>query len=170
MPLCSDTSLLSTNDNIRVIAPGYGISSEELKQIKEYAQSLPYNIIIPNDIVDHNYQGFSANSDNVRKKQLYQALTDEKCKIIWTLRGGYGSTLLIDIAKDIAHTSHTKFPKWLIGFSDITALHTSFIKHLKWPTIHGATLRQMLYNSDKINPLSQTILLDFYRDAKIPFL
>ncbi len=55
-----------------------------------------------------------------RVEDLQDALDDEKAKVILCSRGGYGAVHLLG---KLDFTRFRKHPKWLIGFSDITALH-----------------------------------------------
>ena len=61
--------------------------------------------------------GYLAGTDNQRRQQLLDALTDSKYQGILCVRGGYGGTRLLE---------NWQWPKninkWLIGFSDITSL------------------------------------------------
>lgn len=60
--------------------------------------------------------------DAGRLYDLQWAINDESVKAILCCRGGYGTLRLIDgIDLNRLHTS----PKWVIGYSDITALHAA---------------------------------------------
>ncbi|NPA46952.1 MAG: LD-carboxypeptidase, partial [Chlorobi bacterium] len=65
--------------------------------------------------------GSLAGPDEWRLQALQQALDDPDCRLIWAVRGGYGSIRLID---RLDWTAFARHPKWLAGFSDITVLHT----------------------------------------------
>ncbi len=60
-------------------------------------------------------------TDTERFKDLQQALDNPNIKAIWCARGGYGSVRIID---NLDFSKFYKHPKWLIGFSDITVLHS----------------------------------------------
>ena len=65
-------------------------------------------------------QGFLAGSDAQRLYDLEQALGDRSASAIVPARGGYGATRLLP------HLSCDRIAdarKWLVGFSDVTALH-----------------------------------------------
>jgi len=61
--------------------------------------------------------GYLAGTDDHRRQQLAQAWADPACRGILCVRGGYGGTRLLE-----DWTWPEGPPKWLIGFSDITAL------------------------------------------------
>ena len=64
--------------------------------------------------------GFLAGSDARRRDELARALAAPEVAAVIAARGGYGATR---IASDVDFAGLRRSPKWLIGFSDITALH-----------------------------------------------
>jgi muramoyltetrapeptide carboxypeptidase len=64
--------------------------------------------------------GFLAGSDARRREELERALVAPDVAAVVAARGGYGVTR---IAADLDFGVLRAAPKWLIGFSDITALH-----------------------------------------------
>jgi muramoyltetrapeptide carboxypeptidase len=64
--------------------------------------------------------GYLAGSDARRQAELARALEDPEVKAIIAVRGGYGSQRF---ARAIDWTALARSPRWLVGFSDITALH-----------------------------------------------
>lgn len=65
--------------------------------------------------------GYLAGTDSDRRQQLIHAWQDPQCRGILCARGGYGSTRLLENFQFIPPATHQN-SKWLIGFSDITAL------------------------------------------------
>jgi muramoyltetrapeptide carboxypeptidase len=64
--------------------------------------------------------GYLAGDDARRRGELVQALTDPSVKAVIAARGGYGS---LRFADSIDWTLLASRPRWLVGFSDVTALH-----------------------------------------------
>jgi len=64
--------------------------------------------------------GFLAGSDARRREELTRALAAPDVAAVLAARGGYGATR---ITGDVDFSELSRAPKWLIGFSDITALH-----------------------------------------------
>jgi muramoyltetrapeptide carboxypeptidase len=64
--------------------------------------------------------GFLAGSDERRRTELVQALAAPDVSAVVCARGGYGITR---IASDVDFRTLRAAPKWLVGFSDVTALH-----------------------------------------------
>ena len=51
---------------------------------------------------------------------MQEALDNPKISAIWCARGGYGTVRILD---KLDYSTFKQNPKWLIGYSDITALH-----------------------------------------------
>jgi muramoyltetrapeptide carboxypeptidase len=64
--------------------------------------------------------GFLAGSDARRRQELADAIAAPKVAAVIAARGGYGITR---IASDVDFGALRRTPKWLVGFSDVTALH-----------------------------------------------
>lgn len=75
-----------------------------------------------------------------RLGDLQRAMDDADCRAIFCSRGGYGANNLL------AQLDFSKFhehPKWLIGFSDITALHCR-IQSEGFASLHAPMLKHLL--------------------------
>jgi len=73
-------------------------------------------------------------SDERRTADLQSALDDPEVKVVFAARGGYGTVRIID---RVDFTKFLQKPKWLVGFSDITVLHSHIHAVYGIPTIHG---------------------------------
>lgn len=78
----------------------------------------------------HQYAG----TDELRRNDLQKFLDDPSIKAIVAARGGYGTIRIID---DLDFNFFKKHPKWVIGFSDITILHSHIFETCHIQTIHG---------------------------------
>ena len=59
-----------------------------------------------------------------RSADLRWALNDPEIKAIVCTRGGYGSAMLLD---PMTREDFNRHPKWIVGYSDITALHSAMV-------------------------------------------
>ncbi len=75
-----------------------------------------------------------------RLGDLQSAMDDPDCKAIFCSRGGYGANNLLD---QLDFTEFRKHPKWLIGFSDITALHCLW-QHEGFVSLHAPMLKHLI--------------------------
>lgn len=78
---------------------------------------------------------YSAASINDRLSELEQALCETESQLVWCARGGYGCSDLISRInwESLKQTSW----KPIVGFSDISALHSAFYTKLGWPGLHA---------------------------------
>ena len=83
--------------------------------------------------VGTSFHNFSA-PDELRLEELQDMLDDTEIKAIVFGRGGYGMVCLLD---QLDFTKFRKHPKWICGYSDITALHTHIQQNYRIPTIHS---------------------------------
>jgi len=114
--------------------------------------------VVLGETVEASYYQF-AGDDDLRAKDMQQFIDDDSIKAIIAARGGYGVIRMID------KVDFSRFPKkgkWLVGFSDITLLHTHIFARYGVETIHGQmpvnipdasaeslqTLRKALFGED----------------------
>lgn len=99
-------------------------------------------------------QGYLAGPDQQRLQDLHDAFADPDIDAILCMRGGYGSMRLLD-QLDFQLIRHN--PKPLIGYSDITALHTALYRHAGLITFHGGMLNADLLGG-KLAPTESSLL------------
>ena len=102
-----------------------------------------------------------AGTDQQRYKDLQRALDAPHVKAIWCARGGYGSVRLLD---SLQFAKFKKHPKWLIGYSDITVLH-SLLNRQGYQSVHALMPISLTHpNPDRKEALQS--LRDFF-NAKV---
>ena len=77
-----------------------------------------YRVRVSTHIFDR--EGYLAGDDARRTKELADAMTDPEVDAIYCARGGYGAMRIVD---ELPWDAFVARPKWLAGFSDVTALH-----------------------------------------------
>ncbi|QKJ32156.1 LD-carboxypeptidase [Mucilaginibacter mali] len=75
-----------------------------------------------------------AGDDELRAKDLQRFIDDDSIKAIIAARGGYGTIRIVDM---VDYSRLATNPKWIIGFSDITVLHSHLHTNYGLQTIHG---------------------------------
>jgi muramoyltetrapeptide carboxypeptidase len=128
---------LQPGDLLRVIAPSGALRElDTFSRGVEIWRSRGYTIeVIPQ--VDERW-GYLAGKDDKRRFHLQAAWEDPECKGILCARGGFGCTRILEDWDWSNLDSHLN-PKWLIGFSDITALLWS-LHQVGISGVHGAVL------------------------------
>ncbi len=79
------------------------------------------------------FSGYFAGTDEQKKEDLQWALDDPNIKAIVFLRGGYGTTRIVD---SINFDQFLESPKWMVGYSDLTSMILQ-ADSLGVPMIHG---------------------------------
>jgi Uncharacterized proteins, homologs of microcin C7 resistance protein MccF len=102
------------------------------------------------------YNYFSG-TDEERLNDLQKMLDDDSVKAILCARGGYGVGRIID---KISFKNFRKNPKWIIGFSDITILHSHIFSNYKIASMHApmaAAFNDGQYKNDYVQSFRNTI-------------
>lgn len=92
--------------------------------------------------------GTFAAPDADRLADLRRALTDPDIDVILCARGGYGCNHLI--SKDLEECVKNN-PKWLIGFSDVSALHALWLR-ARVSSLHASMAKQLTLYSPSTLP------------------
>ena len=121
---------LQPGDLLRVIAPSGALREiEALQRGVEIWRSRGYQVEVIPEIEDR--WGYLAGNDENRRNHLAAAWKDPECRGILCARGGFGTTRILEEwtwMLQNPEAPNTQLPKWLIGFSDITALLWSLYK------------------------------------------
>lgn len=124
-------AFLKKGDKIGIIAPARKVSKEEMQPAIGRLRSWGLKVVTGKNLFKENNQ-FSG-TDAQRAEDLQTLLDDTSVKAIISARGGYGTLRIVD---KINFKKFKKNPKWVIGYSDITVLH-SHIHNLGIETLHA---------------------------------
>tara|TARA_B110000003_G_scaffold152808_3_gene153546 strand:+ start:17520 stop:18437 length:918 start_codon:yes stop_codon:yes gene_type:complete len=147
---------LKAGDSIVILAPaGILVKREKIiNKAKQLAESWGLKVFLGEHVFSQNHH-FSG-TDKERTSDFQKALDDSSIKAIWCARGGYGSVRILD---QLDFKNFKISPKWIIGYSDITAFH-SHIHNLGIQTIHAMMGTSLLFN-----PLEIEQSIETYRRA-----
>jgi muramoyltetrapeptide carboxypeptidase len=138
---------LKKGDTIAIVATaGIIKDSSPILKAKALAESWGLTVLIGKNTF--NQANHFAGIDSERLSDFQDALNNTSVRAIWCARGGYGTVRIID---DIDFTAFKKNPKWIIGYSDITVLH-SHIHNLGFETLHAILGTSMDFNELKNKP------------------
>ena len=110
---------IQKGDTVGLIALACKVNFEILKPAIAWMENVWGLKIILGESLTSEYHQF-AGTDTIRANDFQTMLDNPEIKAIFSARGGYGSSRLLD---SIDFTAFQKQPKWVIGFSDITAVH-----------------------------------------------
>ena len=128
---------LQSGDKIAIVSTARKISSEELQPFLKLIKNWDLVAVLGTtiDAEDHQYAG----DDELRAKDFQNALNNPEIKASWCARGGYGTVRIIGA---LDFSEFLKTPKWIIGYSDVTVLH-SHIHNLGIETLHANMAMEM---------------------------
>ncbi|KAA5547552.1 S66 peptidase family protein [Adhaeribacter rhizoryzae] len=122
---------LQAGDKVAIVALARKVDFADLEPGINILESWGLQVVLGKTLYESFHQ--FAGPDEIRLADFQTMLDDPEIKAIFSARGGYGTTRLLD---QINFTNFRQQPKWLIGFSDITALH-SHIHNFGIESIHG---------------------------------
>lgn len=152
---------LRRGDLVAIASPARKVSHEELLPAIRLFESWGLRVALPDHLFDSHHQW--AGTDQTRAALMQRLLDDPEVKAIICARGGYGTVRIIDQLDFSAFIQH---PKWIVGYSDITVLHSHIYRHCGIETLHAvmpvnittetagqpapaiATLRQALFGGE----------------------
>ncbi|MBM71841.1 MAG: LD-carboxypeptidase [Crocinitomicaceae bacterium] len=109
---------LKKGDKIALVAPARFASKKLINEASELIEKAGFTPIVF-DGLDSRSNQFGGDDEH-RASLLNQAFCDTSIRAALALRGGYGSSRLLSLL-DVE--AYLKDPTWIVGFSDITALH-----------------------------------------------
>ncbi|HAL81931.1 MAG TPA: LD-carboxypeptidase [Mucilaginibacter sp.] len=147
---------LKKGDKIAITCPAKKLPGPMTDAVK-LLQSWGLEVVL-GETLEADFHQF-AGDDSLRTRDMQRFIDDNSIKAIIAARGGYGTIRIIDKI-DFSHFAQN--PKWLVGFSDITVLHTHLFANYGAQTIHGqmpvsipdasarslATLRKALFGEE----------------------
>ncbi|MDO1502321.1 LD-carboxypeptidase [Winogradskyella maritima] len=111
---------LKKGDTVAIVAPSGILKNREreVQQAVDLLKSWGLHAVVGKHVFSKS--DHFAGTDMQRCEDLQNAMDDPKISAIWCARGGYGTVRILD---KLDYSKFKKKPKWLIGYSDITALH-----------------------------------------------
>jgi muramoyltetrapeptide carboxypeptidase len=132
--------LLSGRARVALVAPAGPLrDADDVQRAVDNVQSLGWEPIVASNALART--GYFAGDDAQRASELNRAFTDDSIDAVWCLRGGYGTTRILDA---LDYDAFARRPKPVIGYSDVTALHAALRMRAGVVTFHGPTARGIL--------------------------
>ncbi len=123
---------LVEGDQVAIVSTARKISQEELYPAIQVMENWGLKVVMSDALFEVCHQ--FAGTEEQRLASLQQVMDDENIKAIVCARGGYGTVQLVD---RLNFTKFSQSPKWIVGYSDVTTLHTHINEQVKVETIHG---------------------------------
>jgi len=145
---------LSIGDTVSIIAPAASVEADYIKKSVNILESWGLKVKQGNNLFSKYYQ--FAGSDEQRLADLQNAIDDEETKAIFCARGGYGIVRIVD---NVIWSKFIENPKWIIGFSDVTILHSA-VHNLGIQSLHACmpiNLNELPITSEAVELLGQVL-------------
>ena len=158
---------LKQGDTIAVISPSSVPSAETVEKGCAALREWGYVPVVgPHALSD--YHGFAGTADE-RAADLLWALRDSTVRAIVCSRGGDGA---VQVLQRVPLSEFARHPKWLVGFSDVTALHSAQVS-AGVMSVHGTMCDGIAQRGarDTVNAIWRNVLhgqLPDYRVAAHP--
>lgn len=123
---------LKHGDSVGIIAPARKIDADLISTAKTMLETWGLKVELGQHLFTNDHSYFSANDDK-RLADFQYFLDADHIRAIICARGGYGSTRIID---RLDFKKFLQQPKWITGYSDITALHLK-LQSIKVQSMHS---------------------------------
>ena len=123
---------LHRGDRVALAAPARAVSPDEMAPAIDMLHTWGLEVVVPDGLYER--EGQLAGSDRHRTALMQQLIDDPTLGAILCCRGGYGTVRIIDRLDFSLLVQH---PKWMVGYSDITVLHSHLHQQFHLPTLHA---------------------------------
>ncbi len=139
---------LKSGDTIGITCPAGTITQKDIQSAVSKLKEWGFQVKVGDTVgkKDFTFGG----TDEERRKDFQQMIEDSSIKAILCARGGYGSIRIID-ALDLKKMG--KHPKWIIGFSDITVIHSDLNRNHRVAAIHSKMCNSFPDDWSKAEPV-----------------
>lgn len=115
---------LTEGSKIAIVSPSGAVKAQYVHQAVPVLRAQGWQVeVSPHALGRHNTYSGTAEQ---RYADLEAAILDPEVKAIFCSRGGYGAVHLLERLDKLPLRDN---PKWIIGYSDITALHALMNRH-----------------------------------------
>jgi len=123
---------LKQGDKVAIVSTARKIPKDELKFAVDKLKEWGLDIVFGEHLFEEHNQ--FAGNDEMRTSDFQKALDNDSVKAIICARGGYGTVRIVD---GLDFSKFEKTPKWVVGYSDATVLHSHISDNFGIQTIHG---------------------------------
>ncbi len=134
---------LVAGDRIRIVAPAKAVDQRHVDFARNYLTEKGFEVVVSTHCTGRSH--YFSGTLSERLEDFQEAINDTETKAILCARGGYGCVQLID---RLEWAGMIRFPKWIIGFSDVTYLHQR-LHQIGMQSIHGTMPLNFASNSSE---------------------
>ena len=123
---------LQKGDTIAIVSTARKISRQEIEPAKNFLEQQGFKVVLGKNLFAEYHQ--FAGKDRQRAEDFQDAIENPDVKAVWCARGGYGTVRLLPL---IDFSALRENPKWIVGYSDVTVLHSYIHQQLDMATLHA---------------------------------
>ena len=123
---------LHPGDLVALTATARKVSPVEIEPAVRLFELWGLRVLVPNGLYEEDNQ-FAGNDDH-RAAMMQSLIDNDDVRAIFCVRGGYGTVRIVD---KIDFSRLVTNPKWVVGYSDVTVLHSHIGCNLGVPTLHA---------------------------------
>lgn len=157
-------AFLRKGDKIAVAAPARKVSLKELEPFIRLCRQNELEVVYTENLfsIQHQFAG----SDQQRTADFQYWLDDPEVKAIISAKGGYGTARIMDA---LDFTKFKRSPKWLIGFSDFTVIHSHVNTNFNIATMHASMPAYLKEDSGEDLQLSFSTLISALKGKSLSY-
>lgn len=144
--------VLKSGSRIALCPTARKVTPDEVIPVRDMLVAQGFEVVLPDQLFASHHQ--FGGTDQQRATLFQKLLDDSSIHAILIARGGYGSVRMVDRVNWEALAQN---PKWVIGFSDVTVLHSHIFSLLGMATLHADMVPQFLKKGDKSRSFTSTI-------------
>lgn len=124
---------LEKGDTVALVCPSSPTSSERVMQCADLIRKQGYEVRVSKNCCCRLH-GYLAGEASARAEEINRMFADDSVKAIFCIRGGYGSSQIMNL---LDYDMIRKHPKIFVGYSDVTNLLSAFLQLCGMVTFHG---------------------------------
>ncbi len=145
-------NFLKSGDTIAIVSTARKIAKNDVLRAIELFKGWELQVRTGKHLFcEHNQ---FAGNDRERAEDFQNMLDDSDVKAIICARGGYGTIKIMDF---LNFEKFKKSPKWIIGYSDVTVLHSSLHQLFKIKSLHATMPLDFPKNDTSSHPSIETL-------------
>lgn len=158
---------LKKGDTVGLVCTSSPIRSEMITGCLHVIKEMGFEVKAA-DNLDVDYGGYMAGNGRLRAQWINRMFSDDEVKGIFCVRGGYGSSRMMDY---LDYGVIRENPKIFVGYSDVTNLHLAIANFCNFVTFHGPMVYSDMisdFDDETRNSLIRTINADEELEFKNP--
>lgn len=148
---------LQAEDVIGITSPAGYTTLEEIAPCIQIIESWGFRVKVGSTIGLRD--GSFGGTDVQRASDFNDLLRDDSIKAILCAKGGYGAARMVD---QVEWRWLRRNPKWVIGFSDITVLHSHIDRHVGVASIHSKMCNSFPNKWEEADAIQQETIMSIY--------